>query len=676
MPDRSADQTTTMGGLPKLSYAWAFQAYESFVETLSPEVCQHLGEHREDSYTVVFGRTQVGKTTLILNLLGLMPQAVRSVSWVLRGGRKAGNSSTAIPTEYRRSRDDCWRIIGGGQDGEYPDDDEACIALSKMRIDMEKGKASSDLHLCVVEIPDCRFRGARGLLPGTRILDLPGADAQDLVERRFVSRVAESLVPNADLILLVGRADDLTFLNAEHLALPGLSDWQITPHRFRVVTTFSFTPPSIRDFSRRTGCWGDEEAYRQRLIGEIEGLVALNPETRDPQLYFPLEFGETWDEARDLHDDRLTSMIDRLMQRLHHDIAAANSPLSRLEGAIAIHGSVMRIHEAKLEAVKAKMQGLEEALARSHDAIRQLEGKKKDYQTRMARLSQSIPSDKDMSQKARHLAKGLRGAAAELQARALDHLDGPEVTRDMILELIDAAPRDLKASLLSISGHAEYDESGKSNGDTDKSDEEKRGTKAFWKSVSKLLADSVIEGLEGLDHAPFAVLRERLQGYWLNAYWRKGGGSQLALDRKAFEHAHDRLALKAAEVLRAAVMRHALATRRKVQEEEDRFGALLEGTADLMAEQQSICEHIAQERKSLSVQLADMKLSIHQEKERSQKFGQLLSEAYNREIEEVHRDVLEAPDAVTAFEQLALGSTLRAARERVGARIVGKHLHA
>jgi hypothetical protein len=91
-----------------------------------------------------------------------------------------------------------------------------------------------------------------------------------VVERRFVSRVAERLVPNADLILLVGRADDLTFLSAEHLALPGLSDWQITPHRFRVVTTFSFTPPSIRDFTRETGCWGDEEAYRQRLIGQIE----------------------------------------------------------------------------------------------------------------------------------------------------------------------------------------------------------------------------------------------------------------------------------------------------------------------------------------------------------------------------------------------------------------------
>jgi hypothetical protein len=74
-----------MGGLPQQSYAWAFEAYDRFVETLSPEVRQHLGERREDSYMVVFGRTQVGKTTLILKLLGLPAQAVRAVSTVLRG---------------------------------------------------------------------------------------------------------------------------------------------------------------------------------------------------------------------------------------------------------------------------------------------------------------------------------------------------------------------------------------------------------------------------------------------------------------------------------------------------------------------------------------------------------------------------------------------------------------
>jgi hypothetical protein len=233
-------------------------------------------------------------------------------------------------------------------------------------------------------------------------------------------------VPNADLILLVGRADDLIFLSAEHLALPGLSDWQITPHRFRVVTTFSFTPPSIRDFTRETGCWGDEEAYRQRLIGQIEGLVTLNTETRDPKLYFPLEFGDT---GRGQGSSRKPAGIDDLSV----DGAASSRhrgcelPLSRLEGAIAIHGSVMRIHEGKRKALDAQMRNLEKDLERSHGTIRALE-KATQAPREMERWTMSIPSDEDISLKNWQLAKDLRAAATKLRTRALGQLDGEEVT--------------------------------------------------------------------------------------------------------------------------------------------------------------------------------------------------------------------------------------------------------
>jgi hypothetical protein len=102
----------------------------------------------------------------------------------------------------------------------------------------------------------------------------------------------------------------------------------------------------------------------------------------------------------------------------------------------------------------------------------------------------------------------------------------------------------------------------------------------------------------------------------------------------------------------------------------------VEGIANLMAEQQATYERIAQEEKHIGARLADMELSIKQEQQRSRTFAQLLSQAYNRQVEEVHRNVLAARDAVTAFEQLALGSTLRTAREAVGARMIGKHIHA
>jgi hypothetical protein len=127
----------------------------------------------------------------------------------------------------------------------------------------------------------------------------------------------------------------------------------------------------------------------------------------------------------------------------------------------------------------------------------------------------------------------------------------------MILDLIDAAPRDLKAMLGTIVDQAECD-----------SRRGKDRTKAFWTSVCTLFARSVVDGLEGVDGAPFGALRDRLQGYWINIYWRKGAGSPLARDRDAFEHAHDGLAQNAATVLQAAIIQHASTTRSKFQEEE------------------------------------------------------------------------------------------------------------
>lgn len=91
MLDQDADRLRQ-----QVSLKWAFKAYDRFAERLSPDVQRHLGVQRKEAYTVVFGRTQVGKSTLILHLLGVRAAAIGSLSDVLRGGRKSGNSSTAL----------------------------------------------------------------------------------------------------------------------------------------------------------------------------------------------------------------------------------------------------------------------------------------------------------------------------------------------------------------------------------------------------------------------------------------------------------------------------------------------------------------------------------------------------------------------------------------------------
>lgn len=96
---------------------WAFRAYKRFVDSLSKEVRERLKpkDHKQEAYVVVFGKTQVGKTTLIMDLMGVSEEAMDRVSNVLRGGRPAGKSATATVMEYKRSVDEFWHLKIGRQ---------------------------------------------------------------------------------------------------------------------------------------------------------------------------------------------------------------------------------------------------------------------------------------------------------------------------------------------------------------------------------------------------------------------------------------------------------------------------------------------------------------------------------------------------------------------------------
>ncbi|MDN2674855.1 hypothetical protein OX459_26000 [Janthinobacterium sp. SUN026] len=72
---------------------WAFRAYTRFAESLSPEIRDRLAskDQQAEAYVVVFGKTQVGKTTLLMELMGVLATQMPRVARVLRGGARPGN---------------------------------------------------------------------------------------------------------------------------------------------------------------------------------------------------------------------------------------------------------------------------------------------------------------------------------------------------------------------------------------------------------------------------------------------------------------------------------------------------------------------------------------------------------------------------------------------------------
>ena len=349
--------------LHKRQSDWAFRAYGRLIQTLSEDVQEKLSlkDEAAQPYVVIFGKTQVGKTTLLLDLMGIAAEQMPIISEVMRGGREQGKSATATTMEYRASLGEYWGLTIPGESAPrlLDSDQEMKRALGQLREVMESGQLVAESP-CVVHIPKRFFDTANSRATNVRILDLPGDNPANEQEQKHVNQMAKTYLPFADLILLVGRGDDLGFLKPEVITLPGIEDWQAMPHRFRIVTTYSYTAQSVKDILRNDDA-ADESLLRRRLIQEIERFGALNEAARDEALYFPLEFGNSWSGVQatepELHR-RMSPIITRLRAELLNQISRATTPMGRLRSTLNTHHSVKYIQKKKTEVIETQIQEL------------------------------------------------------------------------------------------------------------------------------------------------------------------------------------------------------------------------------------------------------------------------------------------------------------------------------
>ncbi|PBJ07242.1 Dynamin family protein [Pseudomonas ogarae] len=333
---------------------WALQAFDRFVHELAPEVSDQV--RRSDQVTVVvYGATQVGKTTLILDLLGLASSTRDEVARVLRGGQAVGKSATAMPLRYGRAPDDNW-YIGGDQP---MDEAQATQALADIRRAVEQG-SRQNTDLTDILIPDRLFPAESGnaLDVDVMLIDLPGLDAHNRNEQQLVEQLARRYVTVADLVLLVTQASSLGFLRPENLRIEELAHWASQPVRFRVVVTSCFSLSSVRKRFLNTPL--DVHEVRLAMISEIETLELKIPSRFADNLYV-LELG---DSARDLANTdpeyyaHIAPVVSEFRQQLITDIKDASGPFSRLFAAFQLDSVVqgqISVFRARYEERKAEL---------------------------------------------------------------------------------------------------------------------------------------------------------------------------------------------------------------------------------------------------------------------------------------------------------------------------------
>ena len=342
---------------------WAQVAYDNLLRSLSPQRRAKLPDYApgNESYVVVFGQTQVGKTTLLLELMEVAPAHLHTVSEVLRGGRATGESSTATAMEYGRSPDGRWGLEVEGPTQWWPDEAGITAALATLRSTMEAGELGVTTP-CVVHIPAHYFMPAEQGSTGLRILDLPGVNARNADEQAHVAEMAATYIPLADLIVLVGKGDKLDFLRPGRIVMPGIANWQKMAYRFRVVTTFATSDDRVQELIRNTPNLAAHH-LRTRLIGQIASFGGLSPAAQNPDWYFPLEIGKSWAsmaEHQPAMHARLQPIMAQLRAELHAQLRTSTSPLGRLRNMHRTHLSIEAMAEAEREDLQSQLNSQQE----------------------------------------------------------------------------------------------------------------------------------------------------------------------------------------------------------------------------------------------------------------------------------------------------------------------------
>ncbi|MEW4949231.1 dynamin family protein [Pseudomonas sp. P1B16] len=586
-------------------YRWAYNAYQRFIDEVDPSLA---GDFNRSSHVTVavYGATQVGKTTLILDLLGVTGEALERASSVLRGDQRMGKSSTACAIRYGRSKDDYWYI---GDDRSALDDEAARVRFSAIRTEMEEGRAQS-VDVLSVRLPSKFFEhwGGDALSLDLRILDIPGINAVNEAEQAQVARVAEKYVATADLILLVGRADDLGFLHPNKLKLAALGDWMLQPNRYRVVLSYTFSPASFKTW------FGQDERtlaqVRSKLYQELGTHDYKPPKSVEAMLY-PLEFGDSLQSlgATPEYHQAAVKLIQQLRRELLASITESASPYGRLASAFKMKTLIDARLEREQVHYEKHRKDLEVDLQLALDELEQAEGLLSNCQKESGALD--------------HHRRRLH--------RYLKVYQGSDVRRFFTQPLPSTTESVSALKLVAM--------------------QFENGIQAKWKAMCERHAHRQSNfRLAELSPPTTSALNsfyQKMNGYLTDGYW--WSSENFRTDRSmllgAAEKVVDAYTEAATQEIRKYMEHQANGLKRKYSDYQRRLAVM----KTAVAERQQAVEGIQGKRHHLEQAHAQFKARMQFSMEHSHKFEQYILEAFKAELDRV-REAIRRP--LNAIEQL------------------------
>lgn len=334
-------------------YQWAFDAKKEFLNRFQKLDVQMVDAQNELTISV-YGPTQVGKTTLILTLMGIKEDYLANVSDFLRGTRQIGQSATVTVTKYIRSSDEYYHVKFPNRElVSNINEHELEQAMFTLRQQIEGGEENS-VEPVVIAIPKHLFEERDVSI---QIIDLPGVESAEEKEVEHVQRCIKHWLPLTELCLLVMDAADLKGL--AQFTSRDIRSWYEHPKYYRVVLTRAGTLDSIIK-----GIQHNKLCNFKDLINYYSNLLEneLPIETNLEDIVYPVEIGHSFIRLRNKTEpvyQQMKVIVKDIVKKLIQDITSLDYnelSFSRLTGLYhdaetlskeELDESFLRIHAAQ-----------------------------------------------------------------------------------------------------------------------------------------------------------------------------------------------------------------------------------------------------------------------------------------------------------------------------------------
>lgn len=383
---------------------WAYAARDRFLDDFDAGFRRHVetSPGRGDAFVALYGNTQVGKTTLILKLLGIRKDEggkyFAEIEDILRAGRKQGKSSTSTAVIYLRSPDEHFHLIRGMNDrSENLDATQLMAELQTLRHQVEtradslhpNGEWQTDTPYNIfVKIPRQYFAEDESAVT-INIIDLPGLGG-DPKEKQHLKYILDRNLPLSTLVIFVAMSNEKAMLldSIEH---DYVRRWRRMPEAFRIVTTHTIS--NLRGEKRDTLA---EIQTKEALVNHVRVEYQRTLGTKDDEMpaIYPLEYGKSWDEKIRPDPDmaRFHGIMDDLVDDLRRDLQRHVTPHHKIMLTAGMFNALKK-------EIEAQTNDLEEALNRAnekHLEVRQykmtLKNELKEVERRISKLEAEIVS--------------------------------------------------------------------------------------------------------------------------------------------------------------------------------------------------------------------------------------------------------------------------------------------